>query len=184
MKDKYFVSYKDKTTGETKEYPADDFPWNDSIWMENNEFVGQRIEPGQKPASLIAVFDSENSDQTKNVILNPDFQFLVVSYDMENMSDRAIAKINTMADECMSSNLDISLLTGTSSEQAEKVRHEKQIPVDVYFADDISLKMFIRNNPGFVLLKDGTVLAKWAWRDLPALKDIDMNGLEQKFLKK
>ena len=44
--------------------------------------------------------------------------------------------------------------------------------------------MFIRNNPGFVLLKDGTVLAKWAWRDLPALKDIDMNGLEQKFLKK
>jgi uncharacterized membrane protein YphA (DoxX/SURF4 family) len=184
MKDKYFVSYKDKTTGETKEYPADDFPWNDSIWMENNEFVGQRIEPGQKPASLIAVFDSENSDQTKNVILNPDFQFLVVSYDMENMSDRAIAKINTLADECMSSNLDISLLTGTSSEQAEKVRHEKQIPVDVYFADDISLKMFIRNNPGFVLLKDGTVLAKWAWRDLPALKDIDMNGLEQKFLKK
>ncbi|HBG70371.1 MAG: hypothetical protein A2W93_15715 [Bacteroidetes bacterium GWF2_43_63] len=184
MKDKYFVSYKDKTSGEIKEYPADDFPWDDSTWAANNEFVNQRIEPGPKPANLIVAFDAEGIDVTKNVILNPEFQFLVVAYDIENMSDRAIEKLNILAAECAKDSIAIALLTGSTAEVAEKVRHERQIPVDVYFSDDISLKMFIRNNPGFVLMKDGSILDRWAWRDLPALKDIDLKGLEQKFLKK
>ncbi|MGD9494662.1 MAG: BT_3928 family protein [Bacteroidales bacterium] len=184
MKDKYFVSYKDKVTGETKEYPADDFPWDDTTWMANNEFVSQRIEPGPKPANLIVAFDAEGTDVTKDVILNPEFQFLVVSYNMENMTDRAIEKLNSLAAECEKDSIAIAMLTGSEAIVAEKVRHDKQIPVDVYFSDDISLKMFIRNNPGFVLMKDGSILDRWAWRDLPALKDIDLKGLEQKFLKK
>jgi len=184
MKDKYFVSYKDKRTGETKEYPADDFPWDDTTWMANNEFVSQRIEPGPKPANLIVAFDAEGTDVTKDVILNPEFQFLVVSYNMENMTDRAIEKLNSLAAECEKDSIAIALLTGSAADVADSVRHEKQIPVDVYISDDISLKMFIRNNPGFVLMKDGSILDRWAWRDLPALKDIDLKGLEQKFLKK
>lgn len=184
MKDKYFVSYKDNRTGETKEYPADDFPWSDSVWMANNEFVSQRVEPGPKPANLIVAFDAENADVTKNVILNPDFQFLVIAYDMENMHDAAIAKINSLAAECGNDSLAIAILTATATEKADQIRHEKQIPVDVYFADDITLKMFVRNNPGFVLMKDGTILGKWAWRDMPALPEIDLKQLESKHMQK
>jgi len=184
MKDKYFVSYKDKTTGETKEYPADDFPWDDTTWMANNEFVSQRVEPGPKPANLIVAFDAENADVTKNVILNPKFQFLVVAYDMESMSDKAIEKVNALAADCGKDSIDIALLTGSSIEKTDLIRHDKQIAIDAFYADEIVLKMLIRNNPGFVLMKDGTILAKWAWRDIPAYKDIDLKGLEQKFLKK
>jgi len=184
MKDKYFVSYKDNRTGETKEYPADNFPWDDTTWMANNVFVSQRIEQGPKPANLIVAFDAENQDVSKDVILNPDFQFLVVAYDMENMSEKAIGKIIALADECSKDSISIAILTASSAEKAETIRHEKQIPVDVFFADDIILKMVVRNNPGFVLMKDGTILSKWAWRDLPALSEIDMNQLEAKYIKK
>jgi uncharacterized membrane protein YphA (DoxX/SURF4 family) len=183
-KDQYFVSYKDNRTGETKEYLADDFPWSDSIWMSNNEFVTQRVIPGDNPANLVVVFDALDDDATKDITLNPDFQLWVVAWNLDDVSDKAIEKIKAVETECATDNLNIALLTASSPEKTELFRHNKQVAIDPYFADDIILKMVIRANPGFVLLKDGTILAKWAWRDMPALNEIDIKGLEAKYIKK
>ena len=38
---------------------------------------------------------------------------------------------------------------------------------DFYSTDPTELKIIVRSNPGMVLLKDGVVLEKWAWRDFP-----------------
>lgn len=182
-KDQYFVSYKDKRTGETKEYPADNFPWSDSTWMANNEFVTQRVVPGEKPANMVVLFDAMDQDVTKEISLNPDFQFWVVAWNVDEVSDKAITRINEFAAQCAADSFDIALLTASSPEKTEQFRHDKQIAIDPCFADDIVLKMVIRANPGFVLLKDGTILGKWAWRDVPNLPDIDTKGLEATYIK-
>ncbi len=184
QKDQYFVTYKDMQSGETKEYPADDFPWDDSLWMASNEFVSQRVVPGKRPEHLIVTFDANGQETTTGMILNENFQLLVVAWDLEEMNSGSVSKIQSLAAECESAQIGMALITATSSSKAETIRHDLQLPVDLHYADDILLKMVVRNNPGFVLMKDGTILAKWAWRDVPSVAEMDMPGLEKQYLNK
>lgn len=183
QKDLYFVNYKDNRTGNITEYPADDFPWEDSVWMANNEFVSQRVIKAEAPQYLIYIVDEENVEQTDAVMLNPDFQFLLVSYDLNKVSENAFDKIKEFAAECESSELAFAGLTATPYDETEIIRHDNQLAISFYYVDDIELKMFVRANPGFVLMKDGSILKKWAWRDLPRLEEIDLSALESEFLK-
>ncbi|PLX13711.1 MAG: DoxX family protein, partial [Marinilabiliales bacterium] len=41
---KVYVSYKNKESGEIKEYLSPNYPWNDSVWKQNWEFIGQRFD--------------------------------------------------------------------------------------------------------------------------------------------
>jgi len=38
--------------------------------------------------------------------------------------------------------------------------------------DETTLKTMIRSNPGYMLLKEGKILGKWSWADIPAFKNI------------
>jgi hypothetical protein len=49
---------------------------------------------------------------------------------------------------------------------------------DFFTCDAITLKTIVRANPGIVLLKKGTVLAKWNANDLPDYKEV-----KEKYLK-
>ena len=44
--------------------------------------------------------------------------------------------------------------------------------MEFYNADDVERKMIVRANPGIILLKDGVVMGKWNWRDLPDYADL------------
>ena len=34
-------------------------------------------------------------------------------------------------------------------------------------ADETTLKTMIRANPGYILIKNGTILGKWSWANVP-----------------
>jgi len=34
-------------------------------------------------------------------------------------------------------------------------------------ADETTLKTMVRSNPGYILIKDGTILDKWSWANVP-----------------
>ena len=41
-----YLIYRNKATGETQEFLSPNYPWNDSVWMSEWEFVDQRTEGG------------------------------------------------------------------------------------------------------------------------------------------
>ena len=38
--------------------------------------------------------------------------------------------------------------------------------------DETTLKTMVRANPGYILLKDGTIIGKWSWANLPDKEEI------------
>ena len=48
---------------------------------------------------------------------------------------------------------------------------------DFYTMDETTLKTIIRSDPGLILLKEGVIIGKWAWRDFPGPELITKNML-------
>lgn len=49
-----------------------------------------------------------------------------------------------------------------------------------YMVDETALKSMIRANPGLILLKNGVVIDKWAWRDIPSYQELEKKYFYQK----
>lgn len=67
---------------------------------------------------------------------------------------------------------DTWILTSSGYERFEAFRHQNQLAAPYFFADATVLKTMVRSNPGVLLLKDGTVLAKWHYNDTPLADDV------------
>jgi hypothetical protein len=179
-KEKVYLTYRNKVTGETKEYLSPDYPWNDSTWTANWEFVEQRIDDsGVIKGHTLKIFDVEGNDQTETFINNPGYQFLVSSYSLGSSSPKGFKKINRLFEDVTRNNHSLVVLTGSLDAEIQSYRKELSPDLEFYNADDVELKMMIRSNPGLILLKDGVVMGKWHWRDIPDYEDLkeDFPGL-------
>jgi len=177
---KYYLTYKNTTTGETKEYLSPDYPYNDSVWLANWKFVSQRIEnPNVVPGMDLAIIDANSTDVTSGYLENPDFNFFVVAWDLSSTGKKAFKKINELYKKAEENNLSCIVLTASLREEIENFKVEHTLPTDLEFfnADDVILKTMVRANPGLILMKDGQVLAKWHFRNFPEWEKIEKEYL-------
>jgi len=172
-KQKIYVIYKNKQTGEQKEYLTPNYPWNDSTWKANWEFVDQRIDNSEviKPHDLV-IEDEDNNDVTQAVIENPGFHLLIVSPDLDEASGAGMIKAAYLAEKLENDNVESTLICATGPEEVKKYLTLYKIDYPVYFADDIELKAMIRSNPGMLLLHNGIIIKKWHCNDFPTLAEI------------
>jgi uncharacterized membrane protein YphA (DoxX/SURF4 family) len=175
---KVYLSYQNKETGEIKEYLSPNYPWNDSVWMTNWAFVGQRFEENGDQSAELKIEDVTGDDYTRLFIENPDYQFLVVAYDLDICDVDAFQKLNSLYKTVEQEGLLMIGLTSTIPEKVEKFRAQNNIEYDFYFADDIVLKTMVRASPGLILLKDGVVLNKWHFNDFPTYADVFAEHIE------
>jgi len=169
----YFVSYRHNSTGETREYPADNFPFNDSVWMSQWNFVSSRIlDPNQAIRHELVIVDTFGDDVTETYLRNPDYQFIITLYNPHDANPAILEKISALAKEIESSGHSVIILTTALMEEIDELRKIYQWTEDVFNADDIALKMMARANPGLVLLKDGIVINKWNGRNLPTFDEL------------
>jgi len=59
-----------------------------------------------------------------------------------------------------------------TEEMVNDFRHETQSAYPFYLADDILLKTIVRSNPGIVLLKNGEIIKKWHYKQLPSYAEV------------
>lgn len=172
-KAKIYLTYRNKTTGEEKEYLSPDYPWNDSTWAAQWEFKSQRADDsGVIKGHSLKIFDASGNDVTETLVHNPGYQFLVASYNLGESSRKGFEKIDELDEEVYRDGHALAVLTGSLQEEIDTFRQGLHPDLEFYQADDIELKMMIRANPGLILLKDGVVLGKWHWRDLPDYKEL------------
>ncbi len=168
-----YLAYKNKNTGEIKEYISPNYPWNDSVWMSEWEFVDQRIDNSQLDLKHGLIIEDENgNDFTDEIIENQGYQFILTSYDLDDAAGQGMIEAGILFNKLMDSDISFVLLT-PSLDVIDKYRDEYNINYDVYPADDIELKAMIRSNPGLVLLKNGIVIEKWHHNDFPTIDKVN-----------
>lgn len=177
---KYYLTYQNKTTGETKEYLSPDYPYNDSVWMANWKFVSQRIDnPNVVPGMDLAIIDFNGTDVTSGYLENPDFYFFVVAWDLHSTNTKTFEEIDELYKNAEANNLSLIVLTASIPEEAEKFKTRHSLSADLGFfnADDIILKTMVRSNPGLLLMKDGQVMAKWHFNNFPGWDELEEDFL-------
>jgi len=169
---KYYLLYRNKTTGEKKEYLSPDYPFSDSAWLANWEFISQRLDDPNPRLHDLKIEDENGNDFTKQVIENPEFQFILVSFDLSKANLKSINKITDLIRDYNGNNIGIAVLTASLHEETTSFKSDHNLQTDFYFADDIILKSMIRSNPGLILMKNGVILGKWHFNDLPSFREL------------
>ncbi len=165
---KTFVIYKNKETGETKEFESPNYPWNDSVWMSQWEFVDQRIDRSAVEIKHhLIIMDESGSDYTDEIINNPAYQFMLISWDLDQADVEGMAKAARLYKDVEKQGGDFVLVTASAPETIKKYKDVYGIDYPYYFADDIELKAMIRSNPGLILMHNGVVMEKWHFNDFP-----------------
>jgi hypothetical protein len=92
---------------------------------------------------------------------------------LKKASDEHIDQINDVYDYAVENHLLFYGVTAASSEE-DIAEWSKYTGTDYPFltADDVLLKTMIRSNPGLILVKEGTILAKWHHNDIPGGDDL------------
>jgi uncharacterized membrane protein YphA (DoxX/SURF4 family) len=169
---KYYLTYQNKNTGEQKEYLSPDYPYDDPEWVENWEFVRQRIVDPNPPLHDLSVIDEDGIDYTANLIENPEFQYLMIADDLQKSNLSRIEDMREFIQVSSDRGVSFAMITSSLPEYVADFKKEHELDIDVFYADDIPLKAMIRSNPGLVLLKDGFVIEKWHYNDWPDPEDI------------
>ena len=134
------------------------------------------IDPKIKDFSITK---AEGGDYTQDIIENPDYNFLLICYDLDKTNKSVFGKINDFAALCKQDNITFALLTSSTKETIEKFKNETGTKVDFYNTDGTVLKTMIRSNPGLMMLKGGTVIDMWHYHRFPSYNDV-----KQKYFKK
>lgn len=177
---KVYLKYRNISTGEIKEYLSPDYPWNDSVWMTNWEFIDQRIEkPEGLSEEVLRIDDQDGDDYTSYFLGDTGYVFVVVAYDLSITDIQSFGKIKEIEQKGAEDGYALCVVTSSTPIEVEGFRDQYQYDFDYFYADDIVLKTMIRSNPGLILLRDGLILDKWHHNDIPAYKKIISNFMDR-----
>jgi len=178
--DEFLIMYqlKNKATGETKTMSDKDY-LKLEVWKDNNwEVVGnpekKLIKKGYdvKIKDLL-IADASGTDYTKEIVENPYYNLVVVAYDLKNTNENAIATTNALALNAADQfNIRTVLLTSNSAQDADAFSKKMKLFMEVFYADAVPLKSMVRANPGVLLLKNGVIINKWHYHNLPSFNEL------------
>ncbi len=75
----------------------------------------------------------------------------------------------------------VNALAITAFESAAKIddfRHASQSAYNFFTADDIMIKTIMRSNPGVILMKNGKIIQKWHYKQLPSYEEIKVKYMK------
>ncbi|HOW29998.1 MAG TPA: DoxX family protein [Bacteroidales bacterium] len=165
---RYYLTYRNKATGEEKEYLSPNYPFNDSIWMAQWEFKSQRVDdPNTYYGKSLVITDTIGDIHTDEIIRNPGYQIIVNSASLKLTNARAFKMADDFCRAAADDGYATAAIVPDESAVIAEFARVNDLSIPFYQGDDIILKTMVRSNPGIMLLKGGVVIDKWHWRDIP-----------------
>ena len=159
--DVYKTTLYYKKDGKVVGFSEKDYPWQDSTWQfvdAENKLISKGYEP---PIKSFNILNSEGEDIGPDIILNNDYQFIIVCRDFTSVNEEDLEKIRQAYSIGNEKSYNVFLISSGTSIENQHFRYLLGVDMPVYQADDILLKSMIRANPGVFVLKDGTIVGKF-----------------------
>ena len=163
--------YKNNATQEIHEFEVTNLPADLSA---NWTFVGRIDHDPNPPNLMIPIYESRGNDAfdvADFIAGHPGYTFIVAIHDLGKTKNRNMDKILDLLDFADRNEHEFMFLfdLNVTDDSIEKFKQRAgRRDFNIYFSDDKSIKAIVRSNPGLILLQDGYVRKKWAWRDIPS----------------
>jgi len=166
--------YRNRTTGKVENFTIQDYPKDTIQWKfedSKSKLVRKGYEPPIQDFALLSPFDQDITDDLLN---DPGYSLLMITYDIDKSKQEPLQMAEGWAGlEKIAGDFHFYAITASLQERINAVKRENELDYDFYTADETMLMTIIRSNPGFVLIKNGTVIGKWGWRDFAPIAKID-----------
>ena len=155
-----YLTFRNKETGKTQEYLSPDYPWNDSVWMSQWEFVDQRVVGGDDYLGFSAL--DQDGDDVTEMILNTENLLMFTSHDLSKITELEWGRISIVTKKAKQKGYEVVWITAATPEEVEAYRELHPIMEEVYYGDELEIKTIVRYNPGLIWLDEGLVKDKWS----------------------
>jgi uncharacterized membrane protein YphA (DoxX/SURF4 family) len=165
--------YKNKQTGIEQKFDETNYPWQDTINWQYVAMESKLIKKGYHPPIHDFTIENSSGDDVADFFLHDEnYTLMLVAYNLDKSNKRRQTKINELADQAIKNGWNFICLTSSTSEDIVQFEVLFNPPYEFFNCDEITLKTIIRSNPGLMLTKEGNILNKWHWRDIPKFDDL------------
>lgn len=172
--------YTNKNTGEVERFTEKNYPWQDTTNWVFHEMESFLVSKGYEPPIHDFRIETPEGDDILDFFLYDDrYVFMVIAHDLNKSDIQSQEKINTLGEWAIEQGMAFIGLTSSLPAEIEKFTEQFDVPYEFFAADEVTLKTIIRSNPGLLVLKDATIIAKYHYNDIP-----QPNQFERDFVNK
>jgi hypothetical protein len=185
--DEFEVTYnlKNKKTKVTKTMSDKEYIksgiWKDTNWAVQGNPESRLVKKGFQPKIQdLTIHDAEGNNYNEELLSSPFYSLLIVAYHLDATNPEAVNRINALAANLTQNyNTRTIFLTSNAPESAQEFAKDHKLVSELFYADGVPLKTMVRANPGIILLKNGTVINKWHFHNMPKYDDLVKNYLSK-----
>ena len=178
--DQYEVTlkYKNKQTGEVQSFTEENYPWQDTLNWEYESSSERLVKKGYiTPIHDLVIEHPTLGNITEEILEDDNHTILAVAYNLTQSDVQYQPAINRLAEYAQEKGIRFYGLTSSSERDIETYKKRYHVPYEFCTADEIQLKTMIRSKPGVIILREGTILDKWAGKDVPDVKELQDTDL-------
>jgi hypothetical protein len=176
--DQYLTTFIYEKDGTQKEFTLNNYPANDTSW----KFVEQKsilVKKGyEPPIHDFSIVTLQNEDITDLILRDSDYTVLMVSKKLKEANAGNLSDGFKLGRSCMAEGINFYILTASGSDEVKIFENGLKF----CNTDETTLKTMIRSNPGYLFIKDGKIIGKCSWANLPELC-ILLNKITDKSIK-
>lgn len=166
--------YKNINSGEVEQFTEENYPWQDTLNYEFHDMESFLVQEGYEPPIHDFRIETPEGDEILDFFLyDENYVFMLIAYDLNKSSTKPQEKINTLAIWALEHEMAFICLTSTLPDESAAFAEQHGAPYEFFNTDEITLKTIVRSNPGLIVLKDGTIVAKYHYNDIPAPEDFE-----------
>lgn len=158
-----------KKDGQSKEFTQDNLPWEDTTWVFEDR-TDKLIKPAVGEAAIkdFSVSDFEGNNYTDAILQDPGYTYLLFVKNPQKARTDNMDRLQRLMQDAKKNNIPFYVLSSGNKQATEDWKKKWNLSyAELYTLDGTANKTAVRTDPGLILIKAGTIMGKWSFRDYP-----------------